>query len=98
MVEKYTLSDGTRTMDVHHIQGLNHVEGMLIAYLPKEKILIEADHVHGAGRRDARPRRPRRRRTFLNNVRRLKLDVSTIVPIHGPVTPWSDFVKAMGSD
>ena len=43
VVEKYTLSDGTRAMDVHHVQGLNHVEGMLIAYLPKEKIVIEAD-------------------------------------------------------
>jgi hypothetical protein len=34
----------------------------------------------------------------LNNVRRLKLDVSTIVPIHGPVVPWSDFLKIMGSN
>jgi hypothetical protein len=32
----------------------------------------------------------------LNNVRRLKLDVSTIVPIHGPVTPWADFLKIVG--
>jgi len=43
VVEKYTLSDGARTMEVHHVQGLNHVKGMLIAFLPKEKIVIEAD-------------------------------------------------------
>jgi hypothetical protein len=34
-------------------------------------------------------------KTFLSNARRLKLDVSTLAPIHGPVTPWADFVKVM---
>ncbi|MBI4475405.1 MAG: MBL fold metallo-hydrolase [Acidobacteria bacterium] len=97
VVEKYTLSDGTRTMDVHNIQGLNHVEGMLIAYLPKEKIIIEADmfNVPAAG---APPPTPTpAARTFWNNVQRLKLDITTLVPIHGPAIPWSDFVKIVGS-
>jgi glyoxylase-like metal-dependent hydrolase (beta-lactamase superfamily II) len=98
VVEKYTLSDGTRTMDVHHIQGLNHVEGMLIAFLPKEKIVVEAD-MYTPAAAGAPPAPPTAAaKTFLNNVRRLKLDVSTIVPIHGPVIPWSDFVKIMGSN
>ena len=97
VVEKYTLSDGTRTMDVHHVQGLNHVEGMLIAYLPKEKIVIEADMY--TRRPPGRPRSPptAAAKTFLNNVRRLKLDVSTIVPIHGPIMPWADFVQQLGA-
>ena len=42
--EKYVISDGERMMDIYYVQGLNsHVEGMLMAYLPKEKIIIEAD-------------------------------------------------------
>ena len=41
--EKYVLSDGVRTIDIYHIQGLAHCAGMLIAYLPKEKIVVEAD-------------------------------------------------------
>jgi glyoxylase-like metal-dependent hydrolase (beta-lactamase superfamily II) len=96
VVERHTLSDGTRTMDIHHIQGLNHVEGMLIAYLPSEKIVIEADMFNppAAGAPPAVPTAAAK--TFLNNVRRLKLDVSTIVPIHGPVTPWADFLKIVG--
>jgi glyoxylase-like metal-dependent hydrolase (beta-lactamase superfamily II) len=98
VVEKYTLSDGTRAMDVHHVQGLNHVEGMLIAYLPKEKIVIEADMYNAPPSGTPAPPPTAAARAFLNNVRRLKLDVSTIAPIHGPVTAWSDFVRAMGSD
>ena len=41
--EKYVLSDGTRTMDIYRMQGLRHCVGMLIAHLPKEKIVVEAD-------------------------------------------------------
>ena len=36
-------------------------------------------------------------KTFLNNVRRLKLDISTLVPIHGPAIPWGEFMKIMGA-
>ena len=41
--ENYMLSDGTRHMHISYVQPLRHVEGMLMAYLPKEKIVIEAD-------------------------------------------------------
>ncbi len=97
VVEKYTLSDGTRTMDVHHIQGLNHVEGMLIAYLPEERLLIEADMYTPLPAGTLLPPPTAAAKTLLNNVRRLKLEVSTIVPIHGAVVPWSDFMKHMGT-
>jgi len=98
VVEKYQLTDGARTLDVHRVQGLNHADGMLVAYLPKEKILIEADmyNVPAAGAPAAPPSAAAK--TFLNNVRRLKLDVATLAPIHGPVIPWSDFMRIMGSD
>ena len=39
----YTLSDGTRILQVFYVQGSPHAEGMVMAYLPQEKILIEAD-------------------------------------------------------
>ena len=43
--ENYVMSDGTA--EPAHVlrEPLQHVEGMLMAYLPKEKILIEADLV-----------------------------------------------------
>ena len=33
------LTDGVRTIDLLPAQGLNHHGGMLLVYLPKEKIL-----------------------------------------------------------
>jgi len=43
LTQKYVVSDATRTMDVYPVQGLAHAATMLVAYLPKEKILVNAD-------------------------------------------------------
>src|SRR6267154_2763917 len=40
--DKRAITDGTRTLELYHLQGSNHADTMLIAYLPKEKVLIEA--------------------------------------------------------
>ena len=90
--ENYVLTDGVRQMLITYVQPLAHVEGMLMAYLPNEKIAIEADlfDVPAGGEPTVA------NRTFLNHVRRLKYDVRTIAPIHGPAVPWSDFEKFMG--
>ncbi len=32
--ENYVITDGTRTMQIHYVNPLQHVEGMLMAYLP----------------------------------------------------------------
>jgi glyoxylase-like metal-dependent hydrolase (beta-lactamase superfamily II) len=77
------------------MQGLNHVDGMLIAYLPKEKILIEADMYTAPAAGTAPPPPTAAARSFLTNVQRLKLDVATLVPIHGPTVPWADFMTHM---
>ena len=39
----YTISDGQQTIELLHVEGLNHSDNMLVAYLPKDKILINAD-------------------------------------------------------
>ncbi len=70
---------------------------MLVAYLPKERILIEADMYTPPAAAMPPPPPTAAATTFLNNVRRLKLDVSTLVPIHGAVVPWGDFLKHMGT-
>jgi glyoxylase-like metal-dependent hydrolase (beta-lactamase superfamily II) len=92
--ENYVLSDGTRNLNISYVQPLAHVEGMLMAYLPKEKIVIEADlydSSSGANTPTAA------NRAFYNHVQRLGLDVATIAPIHGPAVPWTNFAKLMGA-
>jgi hypothetical protein len=66
-----------------------------MAYLPKEKLVVEADlfDTH-----EPPPATPTRAHTsFFNEVRTLKLDVARIVPIHGAPVPWSDFAKLMAA-
>ncbi len=96
--EKYVLTDGTRNLEIYYVQGLGaHVEGMLMAYLPKEKIVIEADLYDPPASDEALPATSSAiHRAFYNNVRQLGLDISTIAPIHGRAVPWSDFVKVVG--
>jgi hypothetical protein len=36
-------------------------------------------------------------RSFLNQVQRMKLDVTTIAPVHGKPVPWSTFMDAIGA-
>ena len=95
--EKYILTDGTRDLEIHHVQGLNHSTGMLMAYLPQEKIVVEADLYSPPSGAQATPATPNAsNRTFWQNIRRLNLDIATIVPIHGPAVPMSDFMNLMG--
>ena len=41
--EKYVLADDTQRLEAYHVQGLAHAAGMLIAYIPAERIVVQAD-------------------------------------------------------
>ena len=41
--EKKVYSDGTRTVELYHIFPAPHSNGLLIAYIPKEKVLFQGD-------------------------------------------------------
>jgi glyoxylase-like metal-dependent hydrolase (beta-lactamase superfamily II) len=88
--ERYVLSDGERLLELHYVQGLSaiHVEGMLMAYLPKEKMLIEADLFDMSTEGEVISS-PELHEALKRNVQQLGLEVETIVPIHGKPAPWS---------
>ena len=91
---KGTISDGTRNLDVYYVQGSPHAEGMLMAYLPRERILIEADLFTPPAAGAQPPATPPPSAVNLyENVRAYKLDVQTVAPLHGRVVPWGDFLK-----
>ena len=95
--QKYVLSDGTRTLDLYPVQGLGHAASMLVVYLPKEKILVNADlyspPVPGGPPPAANPNMV----TLNQTIQRLKLDVAQHLPIHGRVGTHDEFVKIMGT-
>jgi len=92
--ENYVLSDGSRNMEISYVHPLGHVEGMLVAYLPQEKILIEADLFDAPLPGEAMPTTAGPASSSLyNHVQRLALEVDTIVPIHGQPVSWDDFSR-----
>ena len=93
--ENYVISDGTRNLNVHYVNPLQHVEGMLIAYLPKEKLLFEADLLDTNQPRPSSPTADQR--SFYDAVRKIGLDVDQIVPVHGKPVRWEEFASAFGA-
>jgi glyoxylase-like metal-dependent hydrolase (beta-lactamase superfamily II) len=43
IVDRPVLGDGARSIELHRLPKFEHSDGMLVAYLPKEKILFTAD-------------------------------------------------------
>jgi glyoxylase-like metal-dependent hydrolase (beta-lactamase superfamily II) len=95
--DKKVLSGGGRTLELHHVRGNPHNDAILLAYLPKERILIEVDlYAPPTGNTPL----PAIARTFAvnlyDNVQRLKLDVEKVVPLHGRMGTWVEFLTAIG--
>jgi glyoxylase-like metal-dependent hydrolase (beta-lactamase superfamily II) len=79
--DRKVLRDDTRTIELHHVKNLEHSDGMLIAFLPREKILFTGDFNVPAAGQPVLPAIP----TLVQNVERLKLDFDTHVLVHAPV-------------
>jgi glyoxylase-like metal-dependent hydrolase (beta-lactamase superfamily II) len=81
-----TITDGTHTIELYHQTNFGHHDGMLLVYLPKEKVLLEADGYNPA------PRPPTEtpatlspyNQNLADNIARLNLDVQRIIPVHYP--------------
>jgi glyoxylase-like metal-dependent hydrolase (beta-lactamase superfamily II) len=107
--QKNVLSDGVRNLDIYHVQDVayalqdpsyrqgNHAEDMLMVYLPKEKILVNADLYSPPAVGQPPLATPTAgMRTLYENIRQLKLDVARHVPIHGRVGSEDEFLKIVG--
>jgi len=93
---KYVISDGTRTLDVYTLPPYDHAADMMVAYLPHEKMLINAD-IYEPPQKGGRPPKPSEgTRVLLETIQRLGLDVSWDVGLHSGVGPHEDLVKLMG--
>jgi len=84
--EKKVMTDGNHVIELYHMTGIGHHDGLLMAYLPKEKVLVEADAYNPAAQPNApAPATPSPYNLALvANIERLKLDVDRIIPVHLP--------------
>lgn len=82
---KLKLTDGNRDIEIHSIAGNTHNDAFVLVYLPKEKILVEADAFTVPAANAPAP-------TSINpytlnlyeNIQKLNLDVQQIAGLHGP--------------
>jgi glyoxylase-like metal-dependent hydrolase (beta-lactamase superfamily II) len=91
--EKYTLADGGRSLEIYPLEGDTHNAGLMMVYMPKEKILVEADDFSWPAGTRSGPRYHANNVNLYRNIQRLKLDVKTIAPLHGEPVPVSELEK-----
>jgi glyoxylase-like metal-dependent hydrolase (beta-lactamase superfamily II) len=94
--DKRVITDGTRSLELYHLKGNLHELTLLMAYLPKERLLIQADAFHPRPGAAPLPAPSPFTTNLVDNVDRLKLNVDQVVHIHGGVDPYSAVLKAAG--
>jgi glyoxylase-like metal-dependent hydrolase (beta-lactamase superfamily II) len=80
VVEKLVLKDDAHSVELHHVMNLEHSDGMLVAYLPKERILFTADFAVPAPGQPVSPSIA----TLVSNIERLQLEFDRHIPVHTP--------------
>ena len=94
--DKRVLSDRTHTVELYFLNGHQHHSGQLIAYLPKERILMYGDAYNPpAGDEIRTPERgPDYAAQLVQKVNELKLRPDRIAPVHGRVVPYKNLLIA----
>jgi len=81
--DKKVFTDGTRTFEIHQIKGLPHADGLVVGWLPKEKILVYADMFNFPSPSQPVPNPPVvGTGIFLDNLERLKIEPEKILSVH----------------
>ena len=94
---KTVLNDPTRPIEIHELQDSSHALGLLVVWLPRERLLIEAD-AYTPGAPDAPPPAvPNANHlNLVQNLERLALRPRLILPLNGRVVPAADLYLQVG--
>jgi len=93
VAEKRVYTDGTRTVEFYHIPPAPHSNGLIIAYIPKEKVLFQGDFSVNPGE----PANAHVQALF-PVLEKLNLDFDRYINVHASAAPQhkADVWKAMG--
>ena len=99
--DKRVFQDGTRTFEIHVIKGLPHADGLVIGWLPKEKLLVYADMFNLPTDAAPVPNPPVvGTQVFAANIERLTLDPDRIMSVHSlnpdRLTSRAELLKSLG--
>ena len=87
-------SDGTRTVEFLHVMPTPHTNGMLVAFIPKEKILFQADYTLPAAGQQPNDHV----RALVAFLERTRLDFERYISVHAATSPLTraDVFAAVG--
>jgi glyoxylase-like metal-dependent hydrolase (beta-lactamase superfamily II) len=95
--DKMTMRDATRSVELYHVADSHHSDTFLMVYLPKERILIEADSFTPGAPNSPPPSQLNPNNTNLvDNLKTRGLAVDKILPLHGRVVPGNELYAAVG--
>jgi glyoxylase-like metal-dependent hydrolase (beta-lactamase superfamily II) len=95
--DKRVLSDGTRSVEIHHMAGNTHADGMLMIYLPAERLLIQADAFTPGPPNAPVPAIINPLSVQLaDSIARLNLGVDRLLPLHGRIVPLAELHRMIG--
>ena len=90
-------SDGGRTVEVLMIEESVHAQGFMMVWLPRERLLVEADAYTPAAPNAPAPAQPNANHVVLvQNIERMNLNVDRILPLHGRIVPVAELYAAIG--
>ena len=94
---KMVLNDASRPVEIHELKDSIHARGLLVVWLPREKLLIEAD-AYTPGAPDAPPPAVPNvnHLNLVDNLDRLGLAPQRILPLHGRVVPAAELYAQVG--
>lgn len=93
--DKYVFDDGNRKLEIIDIGPTPHSKHLLVAWLPEEGILFEADHFPNPTNGQMQPAQPVTKR-LAEAIKENGLDVKFIVGAHSPrVASIDDLYKAL---
>ena len=97
VAREHVLDDAGRRVEIHELQDSIHARGLLVVWLPGERLLIEAD-AYTPGPPGAAPPTVANANhlNLVQNLDRLKLAPLRIVPLHGRVVPASELYAQVG--
>ncbi len=90
------LEDGLHPIEVHEITGSGHNDAFSLVYLPRDRLLVEADAWTPTPPGSKPPAVVNPLWVNLSdNIARLRLDVQRFVPLHGAPQGLADFERAL---
>ena len=85
------LKDGAMVVELYHVAGNPHSDSMLMAYFPRERVVVQADAYSPGGAYQPYAA------NLLENIQKRKLRVDRMVPLHGTIASFAEFTKSVAA-